>query len=123
MVIQTLRLAKLCFCCCSCNKHSIHQSVQRKYGLECSFNQFKQTGSPPCPVCLKACEMVVILFDMVSNVGDLSFWSGPVITWIKTMKIKNNSDTGRFCLYSGCRVSSHLNSVSLCTPAVYFHLS
>lgn len=48
VVIQTLNLAKhwLRCCCCSCNKHSIHQSGQRKYGLECSFNQFKQTPGP-----------------------------------------------------------------------------
>ncbi len=50
VVIQTLNLAKHCWSCCSCNKHSIHRSGQRKYGLECSFNQFKQAGSPPRPV-------------------------------------------------------------------------
>lgn len=55
VVLQTLKLAKHCFSCRSCNKHPIHQPGQRKYGLECSFNQFKQTGSPPRPVLPKKC--------------------------------------------------------------------
>lgn len=53
---------------------------------------------------LNACHSVQLVCrhsgsDVVLNLRDLSVGSGPVISWMKTVETKNNSDSGRFCLF------------------------
>lgn len=91
VVMQTLNLAKHCLSCCSCNKHSIHPPGQRKYGLECNFNQFKQTRFHPRPVWPNKDYLSnhFLQFSCRYNLLDytqiyIELW--PVVTWIETVE-------------------------------------